>query len=393
MKVFRSVTQPFNPDEDLLIKMNQFKMMVNNCIRIGINNNCYTHMRLVKLCYKELDNFDIQTSYKLYAIVEALYRLKSYKSVLKKNKRVRVPYVKKPYLTNGYYFHVNNMLLTIPNKRWIPKHILLNEFVSKKLSDVDTKIISFSISLKSLSIRYSKNIKTIKCESVIGIDRNLRNVTVGNNSFMTIYKTNKLLSMKENTIHARAGFKRNDYRMLRKQFQKYNQRLQHRTNQFLHKISKDIVKNAVATRSIIVLENLKGIRKLYRRGNGQGNDYRRKMNGWPFYELQRQIQYKAQWEGIPVDFIDPKCTSKQCPICGKRIQEDLYNRRKLWCSNCKKSMDRDVVASLNISYKGWARFNHPRGLGNELMNNDLSNMKIIRVDPSKNMFVTYLEPL
>jgi hypothetical protein len=26
-----------------------------------------------------------------------------------------------------------------------------------------------------------------------------------------------------------------------------------------------------------------------------------------------------------------------------------------------KLMDRDVVASLNIAYKGWARFTHPRG--------------------------------
>ncbi len=26
-----------------------------------------------------------------------------------------------------------------------------------------------------------------------------------------------------------------------------------------------------------------------------------------------------------------------------------------------KSMDRDVVASLNIAYKGWSRFTHPRG--------------------------------
>ena len=119
--------------------------------------------------------------------------------------------------------------------------------------------------------------------------------------------------------------------------------------------------NAVETKSIIVFEDLKGIRKLYRKGNGQGNKYRGKLNGWQFYELQRQIEYKAKWVGIPVVFIDPKRTSKLCPICGDRIQEDKQNRRKLLCINCGKSMDRDVVASMNIAHKAWSRFNHARG--------------------------------
>ncbi len=66
---------------------------------------------------------------------------------------------------------------------------------------------------------------------------------------------------------------------------------------------------------MIVFEDLNGIRKLYRKGNGQGNKFRRKLNSWSFYELQRQIEYKADWEGIPVRFVDPKCTSKLCPIC------------------------------------------------------------------------------
>jgi putative transposase len=30
-----------------------------------------------------------------------------------------------------------------------------------------------------------------------------------------------------------------------------------------------------------------------------------------------------------------------------------------------KSMDRDIIASMNITYKGWTRFTHPRGLPSE----------------------------
>ncbi len=44
-----------------------------------------------------------------------------------------------------------------------------------------------------------------------------------------------------------------------------------------------------------------------------------------------------------------------------------------------KSMDRDVVASLNIAYKGWARFTHPRGNTNEACGGD--NIKARMQEP------------
>ena len=136
---------------------------------------------------------------------------------------------------------------------------------------------------------------------------------------------------------------------------------------------------------MIVFEDLKGIRKLYRKGNGQGNNYRRRLNGWSFYELERQITYKAQWFGVPIRKVDPKRTSQLCPICGDKLQEDRFHRRKLLCSNCKKSMDRDVIASMNIACKGWSRFCHPRGLSNEVMKGNVDNLipLILGVDGSK----------
>ncbi|MDE1831909.1 MAG: transposase, partial [Thaumarchaeota archaeon] len=194
-----------------------------------------------------------------------------------------------------------------------------------------------------------------------------------------------LLSIKENTSHVISSFKRFDVRVKRHFQQRLGNRRSRRIQQYLHKISKDIVQRAVNTKSILILEDLKGIRKLYRKGNGQGKKYRRKLNSWSFYELQRQITYKAEWEGIPVGFVDPKRTSQLCPICGKRLQEDRLQLRKLLCINCKRTMDRDVIASMNIAYKGWSRFCHPRGLSEEAVNGNLENFRpvILQVDGSK----------
>jgi putative transposase len=321
-----------------------FRQMVNDCIRIGLENNCSTMKKLSLLSYHKLENYSILSSYKLNAISQAAGRLCQMKQSIKRGIKTKSPYVRKPFLVNCYGFKINGCLLSIPFK---PRHqinILLNDYTQEILLDQTLKVRSFCMSETGISLCIQKQVEQIKCENAIGIDRNLRNVTAGNNEHVVFYKTNKLLSIKENTIHARAGLKRNDYKMKQKFFQKFNQRMQDRTKKFLHKISKQIVDKAKETKSAIVFENLKGIRKLYRKGNGQGNKYRRR---------------------IPVIFIDPKRTSMLCPVCGKRIQEDRQNRRKLWCNNCMKSMDRDVVASLNIAYKGWARFTHPRGDTNE----------------------------
>ncbi|MEM3007820.1 MAG: transposase, partial [Candidatus Nitrosotenuis sp.] len=199
------------------------------------------------------------------------------------------------------------------------------------------------------------------------------------------YRTEKILLIKENTMHVKSAFKRNDRRVKGRFYQKIKGRQTRRVNQYLHKISKHIVQEAKRTKSMIIFEDLKGIRKLYRKGNGQGNKFRRKLNSWSFYEFQRHVEYKAAWEGIPVKFVNPKRTSMLCPVCGGRLQEDRQNRRKLLCTNCGKSMDHDVVASMNVAHKGWARFTHPRGPPVEAMKGNVGFFQplILRVNGSK----------
>ena len=50
--------------------------------------------------------------------------------------------------------------------------------------------------------------------------------------------------------------------------------------------------------------------------------------------------------------MDPRRTSRQCPGCGKILQEDTQRGRKMLCANCGPFMDRDIVAAMNIARKG-----------------------------------------
>ncbi|HLQ20963.1 MAG TPA: transposase, partial [Nitrososphaerales archaeon] len=161
--------------------------------------------------------------------------------------------------------------------------------------------------------------------------------------------TSNVAELKERyrCIRAKIGIvTRQDQRISQRLYARYGTREKNRTTQLLHQVSKAIIAQAKEKKFGIVMEKLKGIRKLYRRGNGQGPSFRGRMNSWTFRELQRQVEYKARWEGIPVSYVSPRGTSSKCPNCDSPLIE--FEGRKLWCPSCKQGGDRDVIASRNI---------------------------------------------
>jgi putative transposase len=189
-----------------------------------------------------------------------------------------------------------------------------------------------------------------------------------------------------------SSFKRNDSRIRQRLASKYGRRRRARTQHLLHNATKRIVGEALESRRAIVLENIEGIRRLYRRGNGQRRRYRRRMNSWSFAGAQRQIEYKARWAGLRVIRLSKKetrGTSVTCPRCGERLQEDLRLRRKLWCATCRVIMDRDVVAAINLSRRGRLRFDRSRtpresqGGAVEAVKGNPTPTVILRVDALK----------
>ena len=65
-------------------------------------------------------------------------------------------------------------------------------------------------------------------------------------------------------VEKHSNFKRNDVRIRKKIFSKYGKKEKNRVHQILHNASKKIVSKNQG----IIMENIKGIRKLYRKGNG-----------------------------------------------------------------------------------------------------------------------------
>jgi len=71
------------------------------------------------------------------------------------------------------------------------------------------------------------------------------------------------------------------------------------------------------------------------------------MNSWCFMEVQRQIEYKAAWDGIRVVYVRTANTSRTCSSC-RSICKNLMCGRAWTCPTCGARHDRDLNAALNI---------------------------------------------
>jgi putative transposase len=366
--------------------MEAFRQMVNDCVRIGMANDVSSMKKLSLLSYRQLKKYDIISYYKLCAISHAAGILANRKKSLQRGHKPRQPYAKQPLLVSSYGFKIINGVLKIPIGDRQYFDIQLNSYVRHILSDSSLTICSFTLSANNtVSICYAREVAEVEFTNIKGVDRNLRNLTVGSMENVVQYDLSKAVTIAENIKSIMKSFKRNDVRIRKQLYSKYGKRRKNRINQLLHSVSKAIVQKAKQEKSAIAFEDIRRIRQLYQRGNSQGNAYRGMMNSWSFAEVKRQIQYKAAWEGILIIQLsksETRGTSKLCPRCGKKITQVDRHTRQLWCAKCKKWMDRDVVAAMNISIKGLARFASSKGLAGEAMVQEFGSKEpiILKVD-------------
>ncbi len=116
----------------------------------------------------------------------------------------------------------------------------------------------------------------------------------------------------------------------------------------VHKISRDIVNQAIETNAIIVLGNIKYLRK--RKQKQYKRRVARLLSGFPYYKLMQYIRYKAALAGIKVIDVSEAWTSQTCHKCGERGQRRTQGL--FTCPHCNIEDDADRNAAFNIAKRG-----------------------------------------
>lgn len=128
-----------------------------------------------------------------------------------------------------------------------------------------------------------------------------------------------------------------------------------------HIIAKQLVATAERTSRGIALEDLSGIRQRVT----AKKDQRTRLHSWAFAQLGTFVEYKARRVGVPVVFVDPRNTSRQCSECWHTHRTNRVTQARFVCRSCGTVMHADHNGSRNIAHRGeaaWKRgaVNRPR---------------------------------
>jgi putative transposase len=111
-----------------------------------------------------------------------------------------------------------------------------------------------------------------------------------------------------------------------------------------HVISKGIVAKAERTTRALALEDLTGIRTRARARKPQ----RATLHSWAFAQLRAYIDYKARRAGVRVVLVDPRNTSRTCPVCGCVDKNNRPCQSVFSCVQCGFAGHADTIAAENI---------------------------------------------
>ena len=214
-----------------------------------------------------------------------------------------------------------------------------------------------------LHIQTEKNIRLPQwqdCKTVIGVDIGITNLAVCS----AILSNSKVT----NPLFFKGGEWKNLCSRKRKIETTKGKRLTKRQHEILHTVAKRIVKYAKQfDKPIIVLEKLNNLK-----GKTKNKWLNFLLTNWARKELQRLIEYKANWDAIPVAYRNPYKTSKICHYCGA---EGIRKGSVFRCLNCGRVYDADANASINLAKRLKRQFlDEPKVMTGERSSIDLSSI-------------------
>ena len=187
-----------------------------------------------------------------------------------------------------------------------------------------------------------------KEDGQVGLDLGIKNLCITSDGRK--YDNPKILEKQERKLKklqrklAHKEKRSKNYYKTRKQIALCHEKIRNTRKDYLHKISHEII----SENQVIVTENLQ-IKNMVK-----NHHLAKSISDVSWYELTRQLEYKAKWNKRKYVKIDRFYASSQlCSACGYQNAgtKDLSVRRWI-CPKCGAEHDRDINAAKNILAEG-----------------------------------------
>jgi putative transposase len=254
-----------------------------------------------------------------------------------RNKKIKkVGHVNLTIPNTGIRVEREKQEIYIPSLKLTLPYSFRNDFEKVNQIEVDEQYAHVSVTIPEKPV--------IQPQTWLGVDRN----ATGHIAVVANPQTGKVWKLGKKAYHTHKKYKEIRRKLQKERKYRLLNRLKNRESRIIrdlnHKVSREIVEIAKKDNAGIKLEELGGMRN----NKKHTKSFNYGLNSWSFYQLEKFIEYKAKLEGIPLTYVEPKNTSKECSRCGSI---GIREGKSFKCPHCGHVDHADANASFNIALR------------------------------------------
>jgi len=340
---------------DAKFLMEDFRLAVNNAIRLGDHSNVTSRFALTKLAYMDFreEHPGMYAQHLVSAFEVAGSALKNHRRRLRKGFPAQVPFIRRLFMkaeNQAYRLDRKDGIIDLPIRAGlhVRLELIVSDYHRRYLDDESLSLGSLTLFPDKVIVTFRKHPPELYAyESIVSLDTNERSldgVLANEDKIVAIVRAefpdvSVIQSVHNDRRRKLQKKKSHDRRTAKRLCAREGIREHHRIDYRMHEVANTVLSFAEEQRSMIVLEDLGEIRpRMSKRMN-------RRISIWPRRKLHQIIEYKAAWRGIPVVKVDPRYSSRKCPVCG-RIQDSRKGAE--FVCGCGWRIDKHINASINL---------------------------------------------
>jgi len=338
----------------------EYRRIVNELIELATSKHITSFVELYHAKYRELrQRYPTLPSH--YIVVTCRHAASIYKSFMEMRKlgmceKDRPTFKGRVIWLDKRLFKLDaeswRALIAVHDGRWVALRLLHGKYHERfrgmRLGEAQLVLREDGKLYLNVSFSRTVTLPEMSAEArVVAIDVNENTIVYGNGDFVERFETN------EGIIRTRYFLKRRRIQskirggeLRRRLLEKYKGRERQRVREIYYKAAKKIIDKAVEVGAMVIV--MEDLRRLNWEDKGS-KELNGRLHRWGYRRFQQILEYQARLHGLNVKYVDPKNTSRICPVCGGELDPSQNGHRLRICQTCGLEEDRDVITVKNLA--------------------------------------------